>query len=192
MITVWNANSRAEQKNLSERIVEFLYVGLEHENSDVRRRIREATHLASRAASENAESSMVVASLLYIPCQMLARSEYSIEMWSGDSLLESGTHDWLLEHFGADIAEVIRLQPHAFRQRFRREFIAREGCFHLMSSLPLRIHVTSRMRCVYRVGLINAPSDGWSRMISTFLLTSSSRRLLNNAWSPQQHFRFVS
>lgn len=115
MITVWNATARAEQKNLSERIVEFLYLGLEHEDSDVRRRIREATHIASRAASENAESPMVVASLLYIPCQMLARGEYSSEMWSGDSLLESGTHDWLLEHFGADIAEVIRLQPHAFR-----------------------------------------------------------------------------
>ncbi len=114
MITVWNATARSAPKDLSERIVEFLYVGLEHDSPDIRRHIREATQIASLAASENAESSMVVASLLYMPCQMLARGEYSAEMWSGDSLLESGTHDWLLEHFGPEIAEVIRLQPHAF------------------------------------------------------------------------------
>jgi predicted HD phosphohydrolase len=115
MITVWNATPRTAQKHLSEKIVEFLYLGLEHENADVRRRIREATHIASRAASDNAESAMVVAALLYVPCQMLSRGEYSSDMWTGDSLLESGTHDWLLENFGPDIAEVIRLQPHAFR-----------------------------------------------------------------------------
>jgi len=115
MITVWNATTHAATKDIAEQIIEFLYLGLEHQDPGVRRRIRQATHIASRAASENAELPMVVASLLYVPCQMLALREYSEEMWTGDSLLESGTVDWLLHHFGYEIGEIIRLQPHAFR-----------------------------------------------------------------------------
>jgi predicted HD phosphohydrolase len=115
MIAIYNATSQATRTYTTEEIIEFFDEGLTHERLDVRQTFRQAIHLGARAASENAETALTVAALLYYPCHMLARSDYLARPWTGDSILESGTYDWLTEHFGQDVAEWIRMQPHARR-----------------------------------------------------------------------------
>ncbi len=42
---------------------------------------------------------------------MLACGFFQAGDWTSDSILEKGTHDWLLRNFGGEVAETIRLQP---------------------------------------------------------------------------------
>ncbi len=89
--------------------------GLHYPLQEVQKQFRESLAIAQRAKAEHAEDSMVAAALLYRPCQSLFTGIYSPKSWSSDSLLESGTYDWLSENFDSAVAETIRLQPHARR-----------------------------------------------------------------------------
>jgi predicted HD phosphohydrolase len=89
--------------------------GLHYPLQEVQRQFRESAAIAQRAKAERAEDAMIVASLLYRPCHMLFTCAYSPKPWNSDSLLETGTYDWLTENFDNSVAETIRLQPHARR-----------------------------------------------------------------------------
>ena len=69
----------------------------------------------SSRCSENSETMLVVSALLFRPCQILASGSVQAGDWTSDSLLETGTYDWLARHFGHEVAETIRLQPLAMR-----------------------------------------------------------------------------
>jgi predicted HD phosphohydrolase len=89
--------------------------GLHYPLQEVQKQFRESLAIAQRAKAELAEDSLIAAALLYRPCQSLFTGIYSPKSWSSDSLLETGTYDWLSENFDSVVAETIRLQPHARR-----------------------------------------------------------------------------
>lgn len=94
---------------------EFYQDGLEHTNRLIRRQFVDSVEIARQAICEDASEAMVSAALLLRPCHMLANRCYLAESWNSDSLIESGTLDWLVELAGEEVAEVIRLQPHTHR-----------------------------------------------------------------------------
>jgi len=94
---------------------ELLQSGDNHWDLTVSNIFFQARQLAASAVSENSETSLVVAALLFRPCQMLASGSFQAGDWTSDSLLETGTYDWVVKNFGGEIAETIRLQPIAKR-----------------------------------------------------------------------------
>jgi predicted HD phosphohydrolase len=94
---------------------ELLLAGDNHWDLSVSNIFFQARQLAASAVSENSETPLVVAALLFRPCQMLASGSFQSGDWTSDSLLETGTYDWLVKNFGDEIAETIRLQPIAKR-----------------------------------------------------------------------------
>ena len=97
------------------QLFELLQAGSEHWDPSVSDLFLKARQLASNAVSENSETSLVVSALLFHPCQALASGELRAGHWTSDSLLKTGTYDWLEENFGEEVAETIRLQPYAKR-----------------------------------------------------------------------------
>lgn len=93
----------------------LMQAGSDHFHPSVSRLFLKARQLASNAVSENAETSLVVSALLFYPCQALATGVLTAGNWTSDSLLKTGTYDWLEENFGEEVAETIRLQPYAKR-----------------------------------------------------------------------------
>jgi predicted HD phosphohydrolase len=104
-----------EQSALVEELQETYSHGLQHPLCKVQRQFRESLAIAERARAEGAESTMIAAALLYRPCQMLFTGVFQSEAWNSDSLIESGAYDWICENFGGEVADTIRLQPHARR-----------------------------------------------------------------------------
>lgn len=96
-------------------LFELLVAGDKHWDLCVSNIFIQARHLAASAVSENSETSLVVAALLFRPCQILACGTFQAGDWTSDSLIETGTYDWLAKNFGKEIAETIRLQPIARR-----------------------------------------------------------------------------
>ncbi len=96
-------------------LFELLVAGDKHWDLCVSNVFVQSRHLAASAVSENSETSLVVAALLFRPCQMLACGTFQAGDWTSDSLIETGTYDWLAKKFGKEIAETIRLQPIARR-----------------------------------------------------------------------------
>lgn len=90
-------------------------LGLLYPLADVRKQFIESLAIAHRAQAELADEALIAASLLYRPCQMLFTGVYTSKPWNSDSLLETGTYDWLVENFDSAVAETIRLQPHVRR-----------------------------------------------------------------------------
>lgn len=90
-------------------------MGLKHQTSAVRNQFRKSLEAARKACQENASETLVTAALLCFPCHMLASRLFTSIPWNSDSIIESGTLDWLNENFGELVAEVIRLQPHCLR-----------------------------------------------------------------------------
>lgn len=97
------------------KMYDLLEVGNRHWDPSVSALFLKARQLAAHAVSENSETVLVVSALLFYPCQSLASGKMVSGSWTSDSLLKSGTYDWLEEHFGEDVAETIRLQPFAKR-----------------------------------------------------------------------------
>lgn len=96
-------------------LAQFFQDGMRHDNLSISNQFFFSVQIAERAIGEDASESMIICGLLYYPCQMLATRRYSIEPWNSDSLIESGTYDWLVDLAGEEIAESIRLQPHVRR-----------------------------------------------------------------------------
>ena len=96
-------------------LYELLHAGDKHWDLTVSNIFFQARQLAASAVSENSESSLIVAALLFRPCQILASGTLQAGDWTSDSLHETGTYDWLETNFGKEIAETIRLQPFAKR-----------------------------------------------------------------------------
>ena len=94
------------------QMCELLKAGSEHFHPSVSGLFLKARQLASNAVSENAETSLVVSALLFYPCQALASGILTAGHWTSESLLKTGTYDWLEENFGEEVAETIRLQPY--------------------------------------------------------------------------------
>jgi len=92
-------------------VFELLQAGDKHWDISVSNIFFQARQLAARAVSENSEKSLVVAALLFRPCQILACGTFQAGDWTSDSLHETGTFDWLVKNFGEEVAEVVRLQP---------------------------------------------------------------------------------
>ena len=105
---------KTESTALSE-VFELLQAGDKHWDLTVSNLFFQARQLASSAVSENSETMLVVSALLFRPCQILASGSVQAGDWTSDSLLETGTYDWLAGHFGREVAETIRLQPLAKR-----------------------------------------------------------------------------
>lgn len=103
-----------ESTALSE-VFELLQAGDKHWDLTVSNLFFQARRLAASAVSENSETMLVVSALLFRPCQILASGSVQAGDWTSDSLLETGTYDWLARHFGQEVAETIRLQPLAKR-----------------------------------------------------------------------------
>lgn len=101
--------------SLTVDLLQLFRAGLSHPELGVRREFQKSAMLARRAIAEGGDDSMVTAALLFPTCHMLARREFTSKSWDSDSIIESGTLDWLVEHFGESVAETIRLQPHARR-----------------------------------------------------------------------------
>jgi len=97
------------------QLFELLRSGDNHWDLSVSNIFFQARQLAASAVSENSETSLIVAALLFRPCQMLASGSFQAGDWTSDSLLETGTYDWLDKNFGSEVAETIRLQPIAKR-----------------------------------------------------------------------------
>jgi len=97
------------------KMFELLQAGSEHWDPSVSTLFLKARQLAANAVSENSETSLIVSALLFYPCQALASGSLTAGSWTSDSLLKSGTYDWLDENFGEEVAETIRLQPFAKR-----------------------------------------------------------------------------
>jgi len=97
------------------KMFELLQAGSEHWDPSVSIRFLKARQLAASAVSENSETNLIVSALLFYPCQSLATGSLTVGFWTSDSLLKSGTYDWLDENFGKEVAETIRLQPFAKR-----------------------------------------------------------------------------
>ena len=98
-----------------DEFFDLLQAGDKHWDMSVSNIFFQARQLAASAVSENSETSLVVSALLFRPCQMLASGSFQAGDWTSDSLLETGTYDWLIKYFGGEIAETIRLQPLAKR-----------------------------------------------------------------------------
>jgi predicted HD phosphohydrolase len=98
-----------------DEFFDLLQAGDKHWDMSVSNIFFQARQLAASAVSENSETSLVVSALLFRPCQMLASGTFQAGDWTSDSLLETGTYDWLIKYFGGEIAETIRLQPLAKR-----------------------------------------------------------------------------
>lgn len=96
-------------------LLQFFRAGLSHPELAVRRQFQKSAMLSRRAIAESGDDSMVTAALLFQTCHMLSQREFTSKPWDSDSIIESGTLDWLMEHFGESVAETIRLQPHARR-----------------------------------------------------------------------------
>jgi len=96
-------------------VFELLQAGDKHWDLTVSNLFFQARQLAASAVSENSETMLVVSALLFRPCQILASGSVQAGEWTSDSLLETGTYDWLVRNFGDEIAETIRLQPVAKR-----------------------------------------------------------------------------
>ena len=96
-------------------VFELLQAGDKHWDLTVSNLFFQARQLAASAVSENSETMLVVSALLFRPCQILASGSVQAGDWTSDSLLETGTYDWLVRNFGDEIAETIRLQPVAKR-----------------------------------------------------------------------------
>lgn len=96
-------------------LFELLQAGNMHWDRSVSSLFFQARHLAASAVSENSETSLIVSSLLFRPCQILASGSLQAGDWTSDSLHETGTYDWLVKNFGGEVAETIRLQPFAKR-----------------------------------------------------------------------------
>lgn len=92
-------------------LLDLLIAGDSHWNPRISGLFHYGRQLAARAVSENAPNSLVVTSLLMKSCQFVASGTISEEAWTGDSLLASGTYDWLHSNLGEAVAETIRLQP---------------------------------------------------------------------------------
>ena len=99
----------------ANEMLELLQAGDSHWDMSISNIFFQARQLAASAVSENSETTLIVAALLFRPCQILACGSFQAGDWTSDSLLETGTYDWLLKHFGDEIAETIRLQPIAKR-----------------------------------------------------------------------------
>jgi len=99
----------------ASEIFELLQAGDKHWDLTVSNLFFQARQLAASAVSENSETMLVVSALLFRPCQILASGSVQAGDWTSDSLLETGTYDWLVRNFGDEIAETIRLQPVAKR-----------------------------------------------------------------------------
>jgi len=96
-------------------VFELLQAGVKHWDLTDTNLFFQARQLAASAVSENSETMLVVSALLFRPCQILASGSVQAGEWTSDSLLETGTYDWLVRNFGDEIAETIRLQPVAKR-----------------------------------------------------------------------------
>jgi predicted HD phosphohydrolase len=70
--------------------------------------VRQSCWMAGQAVAVNSSSSLIVASLFLHPCIALSGHQESPGAWSQDRLLESGTLDWLLYHFGEKVAGPIQ------------------------------------------------------------------------------------
>jgi len=96
-------------------LFELLQAGDRHWDLSISNIFFQSRQLAASAVSENSETTLIVAALLFRPCQILACNSFQAGDWTSDSLLETGTYDWLMKYFGDEIAETIRLQPIAKR-----------------------------------------------------------------------------
>jgi predicted HD phosphohydrolase len=99
----------------SSELFELLLAGDNHWDLTVSNVFFEARRLASLAVSENSDANLIVAALLVRPCQMLACGSLQAGDWTSNSLLETGTYDWLVKNFGDEVSELIRMQPAAKR-----------------------------------------------------------------------------
>ena len=97
-------------------LFELLHAGNKHWDTSISNLFFQARRLAASAVSENSETSLIVAALLFPPCQILASGTLQAGDWTSDSIHETGTYEWLVINFGKEVAETIRLQP--FAQRF--------------------------------------------------------------------------
>lgn len=115
MYAIMSAPNGIATTALIEELQQAYRYGLHYPLHDVQKQFRESAAIAQRAIAEQAEDALIVASLLYRPCHMLFTCTYTPKSWNSDSLIESGTYDWLSENFDSVVAETIRLQPHARR-----------------------------------------------------------------------------
>jgi predicted HD phosphohydrolase len=106
--------SRTVGSTTSE-LFELLLSGDSHWDPAVSSIFVHSRQLASRAVAENSQLSLVVSALLFHPCQILACGSLQAGAWTADSLHETGTYDWLVNHFGDECGETIRLQHDAQR-----------------------------------------------------------------------------
>jgi len=96
-------------------LFDMLQAGDKHWDMSVSNLFFQSRQLAASAVSENSETSLIVAALLFRPCQILACGSFQAGDWTSDSLHETGTLEWLIRNFGEEIAETVRLQPIAKR-----------------------------------------------------------------------------
>ncbi|MEQ1829324.1 MAG: hypothetical protein ABL921_25390 [Pirellula sp.] len=115
MIAQWNPRISGIRRCSANELLQELRNGCSHINSAVATVYCEARHLAAKAVAENADNALIVSALLWKPCQMLACGTFDASDWTSDSLAETGTIEWLCEHFGDEVGETIRLVPHARR-----------------------------------------------------------------------------
>ncbi len=115
MIAMRQTSPNGLRRCLERDILEHIQVGSNHSCKTVSNVFLESRHLAARALSENADNALIVAALLCKPCQMIASGTFDCAEWNSETLIATGTLDWLEEHFGAEIAETIRLVPHSRR-----------------------------------------------------------------------------
>ena len=113
--SVWPTIERSVRKAKMDCILSFYQAGLEHWDEEIRGQFWRSLELAARALQERASEGLVLTAALYHPCHMLPCRIYHKLCWTSDSLIESGTLDWLTENFGESVAEVIRLQSHVNR-----------------------------------------------------------------------------
>ena len=99
----------------ASQMFDLLLEGERHWDPTISSIFLRSRQLAANAVSENSETTMIVASLLLFPCQILASGSLAAGLWTSESLLKTGTFDWLEENFGEEVAEIIRLQPVAKR-----------------------------------------------------------------------------
>lgn len=115
MYAILNATVGYATTDTIEALQQTYRYGFHHPMRDVRKQFRESLAIALRAQAERAESAMIAAALLYRPCHMLFTGKFTSQPWNSDSLIESGTYDWLTEKFDCAVAETIRLQSHVRR-----------------------------------------------------------------------------
>jgi predicted HD phosphohydrolase len=115
MIAMRRTRPNGLRRCVEQEILDQLRLGTHHSSKSVSAVFLEARHLAAKALSENADNAMVVAALLCKPCHMIASGNFDCLEWTSESLISTGTLDWLEDHFGVEIAESIRLIPHSRR-----------------------------------------------------------------------------